>query len=392
MTTPTAPADPVRETRSAGFGYVAGLDGLRAIAITVVLFFHACALSGLTGWVRGGFIGVSLFFTLSGFLITSLLLRDLEVSGRVSLPRFWARRARRLIPASLTVVAAVVALSRLRGSGMQGLRLAEGAAAMWSFTNWHVIVSGQQQLLRTIVGPLGPYWSLAVEEQFYVVLALAFLALQRLRRPVPALVLLLTTCWIGSTLISATTRGPQFRLEFGTDTRAAELAAGGLLALALARWPALISDHKRRFDVLGGVALVVVVGLFLTASYRPPWLLRGGYSAVSLLSVLIVAGILARQRLEHALGTQPLVLLGRISYSLYLVHWPVILMLPESRTHLHGWPSVALMVVVAVLAAGVLHVAVEQPLRRAEAAPARVLAMSLAGLLGVTGFAWALLG
>lgn len=382
----------MRETRSAGFGYVAGLDGLRAVAITVVLFFHACALSGLTGWVRGGFIGVSLFFTLSGFLITSLLLRDLEVSGRVSLPRFWARRARRLIPASLTVVAAVVALSRLRGSGMQGLRLAEGAAAMWSFTNWHVIVSGQQQLLRTIVGPLGPYWSLAVEEQFYVVLALAFLALQRLRRPVPALVLLLTTCWIGSTLISATTRGPQFRLEFGTDTRAAELAAGGLLALALARWPTLISDHRRRFDVLGGVALVVVVGLCLTASYRPPWLLRGGYSAVSLLSVLIVTGILARRRLEHALGAQPLVLLGRISYSLYLVHWPVILLLPESRTHLHGWPSVALMVVVAVLAAGVLHVAVEQPLRRAEAAPARVLAMSLAGLLGVTGFAWALLG
>lgn len=376
---------------AAGFGYVAGLDGLRAIAITMVLFFHACALSGLAGWVRGGFIGVSLFFTLSGFLITSLLLRDLEVTGRVSLRRFWTRRARRLIPASLTVVAAVVALSQLRGSGLQSLRLADGAAAVWSFTNWHVILSGQQQLIHTIVGPLGPYWSLAVEEQFYVVLALTFLAVQRLRRPVPTLALLLIVCWAGSTLISAATRGPQYRLEFGTDTRAAELAAGGLLALALHHWPALISANKRRLDVLGGVALVVVVGLCLTVDYRPPWLLRGGYSAVSLLSVLVVAGILTRQRLERALSALPLVLLGRVSYSLYLVHWPVILMLPESRTHLHGWPSVALIVVVAVLTAGVLHVAVEQPLRRAQAPPVRVLAVSLACLLGVTGLGWALL-
>jgi len=391
LTSPSAAARRAETTALPGVGYVAGLDGLRAVAIMLVLLFHACALSGLAGWARGGFLGVSLFFTLSGFLITSLLVREHDASGQVLLRRFWSRRARRLLPASLTVVAAVVVLSQVHGSGLGALHLADAVAAIWSFTNWHVVASGEQQLLHTIVGPLGPYWSLAVEEQFYVVLAVAFLAVQRLRRPVPTLAVLLGTVWFGSAVIAATTRGPQYRLEFGTDTRAAELAAGALLALALHRWPALVAANRRGLDMLGAVALTVVVVMAFVVDYRPPWLLRGGYAGVSLLAVLVVAGILARQRLEQLLSARPLVFLGRTSYSLYLVHWPVILVLPESRTHLHGWANVGLTIAVALLVAGVLHAAVEQPLRRARADPAQVLVISLAGALAVTGLAWTVL-
>lgn len=350
--------------------YVGGIDGLRAVGITGVVLFHACATSDLAGTVRGGFLGVSLFFTLSGFLITSILVNELEASGRVRLGAFWTRRARRLLPASLAVVAAVVVLADMGVAGFDGTRASDVWAALFSFKNWQVIVSGEGQLLRTIVGPLGPYWSLAIEEQFYLGLAIAVFAVHRLRRPVPALALVLGACWVGSTLVSMVMSGPQYRFEFGTDTRMAELAAGALLALALSRWPLLVADRRRLLDRLGAVALAVVVVMFLVADYRPPWLLRGGYSVVSLLSVAVVAGVLAGQRLERVLGVPPLVALGRLSYSLYLVHWPVILWLSEARTHLTGWASVALKITAAIVVAIALHVAIEEPLRRGRRRPA----------------------
>ena len=149
--------------------YEPAIDGLRALSIGGVLLFHACATSSLTGWFRGGNLGVSVFFTLSGFLITTLLVTELDRDGRIGLRRFWTRRIRRLVPASLVVVTAVTVLS---ATSWFDLRRSDALAATWSVTNWHVIVGGQERLLQTIVGPLGPTWSLAVEEQFYVLLAI----------------------------------------------------------------------------------------------------------------------------------------------------------------------------------------------------------------------------
>lgn len=384
-------AEPPSAVHPQRLSYIAGIDGLRAVAIAGVLMFHACATSGMVGTVRGGFLGVSLFFTLSGYLITSILVRELEADGRVGLSEFWSRRARRLLPAALAVTATVVVLTRVQGTGFGATRASDALAAVWSVLNWHAIGSDEGQMLGTIIGPLGPYWSLAIEEQFYLGLALAFLAVHRLRRPVTGLAVLLGACWAGSVLVSVAMRGPQYRFEFGTDTRMAELAAGSLLALVLARWPAAIDDRRRSADLAGGVALAVLAGMFLVADYDPPWLLHGGYGAVSVLCVAIVAGVLARARLERLLSGRPLVLLGRISYSLYLVHWPVMLLLPESRTDLSGWAAVALKLAVALAVAVVLHLGVEQPLRRVRRPPSQVLSASLACVLAVSALAVVLL-
>ena len=159
--------------------YEPALDGLRALAIAAVVLFHGFASSGFSGWVRGGGLGVSVFFTLSGFLISSLMLDQLAEGGRLALGTFWMHRIRRLVPAALAVLALVVLCG---AAGWLSIRPGEVVAAAWSATNWHVIAGGQGNLLRTIVGPLGPTWSLAVEEHFYLLLAAAFFVMVRRNR------------------------------------------------------------------------------------------------------------------------------------------------------------------------------------------------------------------
>ena len=343
-------------------GYEPGLDGIRAISIAGVVLFHACATSGLNGWFRGGGLGVSVFFTLSGFLITTLLVRDIDVRGGVDLSRFWGRRIRRLAPASLAAVVAVVVVSR---TDWLDVHRGGAVAAVWSATNWHVIASGDAQLLRTIVGALGPTWSLAVEEQFYVALAVIAWLAARTARPARNLGIVFAAVVPISIVLANVVSDWSPRLEFGTDVRAAELAIGGLLALAWRRWHEVLSRAvvARVADAVGIASVGGLVVLFLTADYTPPWLLRGGFSAVAVVTACLIVGVLAHGLLAAALSAPPFVGLGRISYSLYLVHWPVILVMTAGRTGLDGWVLVVAKAAVAIVAAVVLHLAVEQPIR-----------------------------
>jgi peptidoglycan/LPS O-acetylase OafA/YrhL len=346
--------------------YEPALDGVRGVSIVAVMAFHACATSGLDGWFRGGNLGVSVFFTLSGFLITSILVTELQHTGRLDLARFWTRRIRRLVPASLTVVLLVVLLSR---TALFSARADDAAAATWSFTNWHVIIAGQDQLLRTIVGPLGPTWSLAVEEQFYVLLALGVAVASRTFRPQRSLAIGFGATVVCSVLLANVVSDWHPRLEFGTDVRAAELAIGGLLALVVAspasrvskRLAALPTVHA---DMVGVAALATLVGLFLFADYSPPWLLRGGFTIVALTTSAAIISVRAHGRVSSGLAARPLVAVGRWSYALYLVHWPVFLALTADRVGFDGIPLVAVKVAVAFALALVLHHLVEQPVRR----------------------------
>ena len=340
--------------------YHPALDGLRAVAVICVVLFHAGATSAVSGLAPGGFIGVSVFFTLSGYLVTTVLLREIAHSGGLDVRRFWARRIRRLAPASLTVVAGAVVLAPLFWTGF---RWADAAAGAFGYTNWYVIISGESQLLRTIVGPLGPFWSLAVEEQFYVLMTVAVLISIRTKRPVRTLSIMAAAGWVGSLLVQLLVSGPLYRLEFGTDSRGAELLAGCGLALVLHVRPEALRHSASWLVPAGIVGFVAMLALVATIDYDPPWLLRGGYAAVSVVSAVLVASLLLPGPLTWLLAQTPFVAVGQMSYSWYVIHWPIILMMTSDRMGIDGWPLLVAKVVASSLAAAVLHLAIEQPLR-----------------------------
>jgi len=327
------------------------------------------------------------FFTLSGFLISTLLVTERSAEGRVDLGRFWGRRIRRLVPASLTVVAAVVLLSR---TSWFAVRTSDAVAAVWSFTNWHVIAGGQARLLQTIVGPLGPTWSLAVEEQFYVLLAVVVVLTGFARRPDRVLAATLVALGLGSVVLANLVSDWQPRLEFGTDVRAGELAVGGLLAL-LVRHRRAVLERRSVLDLAGALALVALVVLFLGADYQPPWLLRGGFVLVALVTSTLVVAVLSHGAMHRVLSNGVLVRVGTWSYALYLVHWPIFLVLSPDRVGFDGVGLVAVKVAVAFVVAVTLHLVVEQPLRRRVVAPSTAVLGWLAMSAVVTMAALALL-
>ena len=367
--------------------YEPSLDGMRGVCIIAVVVFHACAVAGLDGWMRGGFIGVSVFFTLSGFLITSLLLREHGTTGRIHLSSFWARRIRRLWPASFVVVLVVIILS---ATAHLAARASDAVAATWSVTNWHVIAGGEGKLLQTIVGPLGPTWSLAVEEQFYIVLALLLVVVARSRRPEVVLTTIAALGVLVPVVLSNVLTDWQPSLEFNTLLRMPELFMGVLLAV----WH---GGGRRRVggaataDVVAGAGLAVLVGLFLFVDYSPPWLLRGGYALVALVAALTLAGLLQRGRVARLLSWPPLRWLGTVSYSLYLVHWPVMSVLTRDRTGYEGWLLAGIVVAVSVSVAWALHLFVERPVRRMRTAPATTIVAGGLSAAALTALALVLL-
>jgi peptidoglycan/LPS O-acetylase OafA/YrhL len=353
---------------------------MRGICIAAVVIFHGCAQAGLNGWMRGGFIGVSVFFTLSGFLITSLLLREGDASGNIHLTRFWARRIRRLWPAAFVVVAAVVVLSI---SGPLSARSSDAIAATWNVTNWHVIAGGESKLLQTIVGPLGPTWSLAVEEQFYVVLAVLLVVVLRLRRSVMWLTSAALLGVVVPIVLANMATDWQPSLEFNTVLRMPELFVGVLLALwhRSDRWQLA---GKGVADGLAAVGVATMIGLFLFADYSPPWLLRGGYTLVAVVTAVTVAGLLQRGRMAVVLSWPPLRQLGVISYSLYLVHWPTMSVLTRDRTGVHGVVLLVILLAVSVGLAVALHLLVERPVRRMATASVPTIVAGLATAVALT--------
>jgi peptidoglycan/LPS O-acetylase OafA/YrhL len=382
----TDPGEPRRSGRT--IAYEPGIDGLRALSIVGVLLFHACATSSLHGWVRGGNLGVSVFFTLSGFLITTLLLVEHERSGRLDLRRFWSRRIRRLAPASLSVVFSVVVLST---TSWFDLRRADAMAAIWSVTNWHVIIGGQDRLLQTIVGPLGPTWSLAVEEQFYVLLALGVWLAGRTTRPSRSIAIGSLAVIVVSVALANLASDWSPRLEFGTDIRSAELAVGCLLAVIVRTRRPWLEDRSDLADVAGVLAIFGSIALFLTAG-TAPWLLRGGHVLVALVSAVTIVSVLAHGRVHRAMSVAPFVAIGRWSYSLYLVHWPVFLVMNADRVGLDGVALVVSKLAVALVLSIALHHLVEQPLRGSSASASTIFGAWLAASLAVSVLALVTLG
>lgn len=325
----------------APFEYQPALDGLRALAVVAVLLYH-----GNATWARGGFLGVDAFFVLSGYLITSLLLIEHARQGRIALRAFWARRARRLLPALFAVLVAVAAYGAFLAPADQVRSIwADGISTLLYVQNWHQIFSHQSYFASGAPSPLRHAWSLAIEEQWYVVwpLLLGLLVALTRRRRLRLLVVVVALAG-ASALLMAVLHEPgtdPSRVYYGTDTRAQSLLVGSALAVLLYHRPAgwgLGAGARRALDGAALVALAAAVWAWSTTGSFSDWLYRGGFASMALLVAVVVAAAVAPGpgAVKYLLSRRPLVEVGLISYGLYLWHWPVYLVVTKGRTGLDG--------------------------------------------------------
>ncbi|HEX2912574.1 MAG TPA: acyltransferase family protein [Chloroflexia bacterium] len=347
--------------------YLAGLDGLRAIAVIAVVLYHADI-----PWMPGGFLGVEVFFVISGYLITALLQAEWQRNGKISLKSFWLGRARRLLPALflLLVVTLTFALFVLPD---EVARLRTDALAALSYiTNWYLILENRSYF-DTVGRPslLQHLWSLAVEEQFYLLWPLILVAGLKLWRRKGILVITLTGAG-ASLLLMAALYQPDVdpsRLYYGTDTRASGLLLGAALACIWMPWnksPAGFLLKPILINLSGVAGLVGLFWCFVQFSEFDPLLYHGGFGLIALLTALIIATAVHPRGLigPVLLGRQPLRWIGQRSYGIYLWHWPIVAITrPQLDVPLDGFMLLALRLILTAGLAEFSYRFVEKPVR-----------------------------
>lgn len=337
-----------------------GLDGLRGVAVLVVVLFHAQVPGA-----GGGFLGVSLFFTLSGFLITSLLLAEFEANDTISLRHFYVRRARRLLPAAYLCLLLVALAGVWWSAGQRAQLPGDLIASLANVANWRFAFAATNyaDLFVDAPSPVAHFWSLAIEEQIYLVLpVVVIVALRRGRGTLAWVIGALLSASIAATLLTS----DRDLVYNATHTRAAELLVGVALALFVRRGGRAVGDRMwRRFGwVPGAFAGAAFVALVALASIDQEWIYRGGLVAVAVLSAVLIAAVVSEQFPNRLLDVQPLVTIGRLSYGIYLAHWPIFLLLDAERTGLGPVALFALRCVVTGAVAVASSSLLEQPVRQ----------------------------
>lgn len=396
MSAPSTETQPTphQETVTPSTSWRPGLDGLRALAVIAVLAYHEPQIG-----LPGGFLGVDLFFVLSGFLITGLMLDEHHRTGALSLRGFWYRRARRLLPALALLLAGVMALAWWEHNPLRldDLPQQVGAAIAYA-SNWQQVTAGTSYFTAyDAVSPLRHLWSLAVEEQFYVVwplVVVAVLALSRRRahrrgvdvtprHGLKALALTTGTFAAASALamvLLADLHDPT-RVYYGTDTRAFEMLIGALGAM----WFWHRSARSTRSGAIGVTLLVALIATVVLVNDRAGFMYRGGFVIFALATAALVVIAAGHNACSKVLAHPWLRRIGALSYALYLWHWPVQVFLSDARLPFPDTPAgnlgaVAVRLTVTVIAALASTYLLEARIRSSK--------LSLSHMLS----AWAALG
>ncbi len=365
-------------TSATGRERVVALDGLRAVALCIIMGYHFGV-----GRFQGGFFSLDIFYVLSGYLITGLLLGEWARAARITLSAFWLRRARRLLPALAVMVVVVTLVVRFTyPAGLYpDLRMAD-LSALFYFSNWwQIVASGNYFFATGAVSPLTHTWSLAVEEQFYLVWPLVVVAVLHVGRRFDRGIEVLLGISVVGTVASAAEMAYLYhpgmntaRLYFGTDTHAQSILVGSALACVLT----LVQRHRGRegmapvatstrnrvlLTAVGLAGLAGTVVLTATLSGESTFAYRGGFlcSALSAAALITGAVCVARGPIANALSLRPLVWMGTVSYGAYLWHFPVSLELDSARTGTSGVTLLGLRVAATFTLAALSYYLVERP-------------------------------
>ena len=347
--------------------YMPALDGIRAISILGIMANH-----GGFSWAAGGIISVNVFFVLSGFLITLLLMKEWTRSQTIRLRAFWARRARRLLPALFVLLAAIglYALFFAPGASLGPLRT-DGLSTLFYFSNWHLILTDQGYFTQVSApSPLLHTWTLAIEEQFYLVWPIVVIVVLKLTRSPRVLFVVAVFGVLASAVEMAILYHPGVdvsRLYYGTDTRAQDILTGAALGILLSRRSPVSSKLMQAGFSWMAVIAAIAFGLEwwrITGSSTIPY--QGGFLVADVMVALVICGVtLAPSGLPaRVLSFRPLTFVGQISYGLYLWHWPIFLVLDQARTGLGNYSLFALRFVVTFIVAVLSWYLVETPVRQ----------------------------
>ncbi|MCB0858243.1 MAG: acyltransferase [Solirubrobacterales bacterium] len=352
--------------KQAGSNFRPDIQGIRAIAVTLVLACHASI-----PWAKGGYIGVDVFYVLSGFLITGLVVREIEKTGRVSIRNFYARRAKRLLPLAALVLVFICIGSLIIFPLAQQVTIGGDvfAAALY-FVNWHFIVQGVDYFAAAdgLHSPVQHYWSLSVEEQFYVVWPLLLLAAgviaTRAKRNLKTIILLITVPVAIASLIYSiqfTQQNPEAAF-FSTIARAWQLAFGAVLAMLL---PKKLNMPGWLATVLGAGAVGVLLWATFTMDATTPFPGSNGLYPVMATIVLLVVGASGAGVTTRILSTRPFQYVGNISYSWYLWHWPFVVFALGIFGNL-SWQWLVVVTLSSWIPTQISHTLLEDPVRRSK--------------------------
>ena len=354
-----------REPSSSAVHWTA-LDGLRGAAVAAVVAYHL-------GRINGGFLGVDLFFVLSGFLITALLLREHRTNGTIRLGQFWGRRFRRLLPAVAAMIGAVLAWLIIWGTPAE--QAVARTDARWSLpylANWHLISTARDYWAASgVPSAFTHLWSLAIEEQFYVVWPLVVVLALRRGNGVRVLtwITLAGAAASAAAMVTLSLTSSPSRVYFGTDTRMFALLVGAAMALPLPRRLAVTTArwHPMVTTTIVGVIAAVLAGSWFIGGKHLGFLVGGGLLIHSALAAIAVALLAASHgHAARVLSVAPLVWLGQRSYGLYLWHYPVIRLIGPRLGEIGGVARDVTVVAASVLLAEASYRLIEHPIRRRQ--------------------------
>ncbi|MWV43194.1 acyltransferase family protein [Paenibacillus sp. HJL G12] len=345
--------------------YMPGLDGLRTLAVLFVVLYHLNV-----NWAPGGLLGVSIFFVLSGYLITDLLTAEWSRTQTIDLKAFWIRRCRRLLPAMLVMMAAIVAWVTLFNPSLLSVLRGDVVSSIFYVNNWYLIFHQVSYFEKFgPVSPFGHMWSLAVEEQFYLLWPLLLLlAMKLLKKRGPVFLFILTAAAVSAImmLILYDPDADPSRVYYGTDTRAFSLLIGAALSIV---WPSRKLTVKAGLQtrlVLNAAGVIGLVSVFLmvwkTNEYDS-FLYPGGFLLLSVLTAMIIASAAhPASMVGKLLGMKPLRWLGLRSYSIYIWHYPVIILTTQANSDPEVWRAI-LQSAASVLLASLSFKYIEEPIR-----------------------------